>query len=225
MPIFKAKNENFFKSWSHEMAYVLGFFTADGNLTINPSGSHYLEFTSCDIDIITKIRRALSSNHKISVHRRKPNWSKYYRLQIGSKEMFMDLVGFGITVNKSKTIKFPYVPSNYLSSFLLGYFDGDGNVVCGSFRKSDRMSKSPVLSVRFTSGSEFFLRQLKDRLRKELRLSGSIHNHDGWRLVYSTCDSRILYKFFYMRSRQLFLERKRVIFLKDSSLANYAGVA
>ncbi len=32
MPIYKTKNEAFFKKWTPEMAYVLGFFTADGTI-------------------------------------------------------------------------------------------------------------------------------------------------------------------------------------------------
>lgn len=206
------------------MAYVLGFFCADGNLTINPRGSHYLEFTSCDFSIIEKIRKLLDSNHKISSHKRNERWSRYYRLQIGSKAMFEDLENFGMTVNKSKMLELPSIPAGFLPNFVLGYFDGDGNVVCGNFRKSDRKSTSPVLSIRFTSGSELFLRKLKDRLAEELKVTGSIHYHDGWRLVYSTNDSRNLYSFLY-RSNSTFLERKKLIFLKDRYIANHAGVA
>lgn len=224
MPIFKKKNENFFKTWSPEMAYVLGFFCADGNLTINPRGSHYIEFTSCDYSIIFGIRALLNSNHKISANKRNDRWSKYYRLQIGSKVMFEDLESFGMTVNKSGTLRLPNIPVEFLPNFVLGYFDGDGNVVCGYFRKSDRKNTSPILSVRFTSGSGSFLKMLKDRLAKELNVSGSIHYHDGWRLAYSTNNSRTLYNFLYQNS-SLFLKRKRSIFLKDRLIASYAGVA
>ena len=71
MPIFKTKNENFFKKWTSEMAYVLGFFCADGNLTIGKRNNHYIEFTNCDKYILGKIRKALKSNHRISKNKRK----------------------------------------------------------------------------------------------------------------------------------------------------------
>jgi hypothetical protein len=48
MPIYRAKNENFFKKWSPEMAYVLGFFTADGNMLKNKRGAHFIEFNTTD---------------------------------------------------------------------------------------------------------------------------------------------------------------------------------
>ena len=223
MPIFKTKNENFFKKWTDEMAYVLGFFCADGNLTIGKRNNHYIEFTNCDKDILEKIRKTLGSNHKISKHKRKnKNWRTYYRLQIGSKEIFYDLTRLGMIVNKSKVLGCPNVPSKYLSHFVRGYFDGDGNVVCGYFRKSDRKSKSPVLSVRFTSGSELLLQQLKYRLQKQLDLSGSIRYNAGWRLTYSTNNSRILFGFMYANSNSLFLEQKKKIFLRDRLIGTVA---
>src|SRR3989344_557095 len=48
MPIYKMKNEDFFKRWSSEMAYVLGFFAADGSMIPHKNGGHYIEFTSTD---------------------------------------------------------------------------------------------------------------------------------------------------------------------------------
>lgn len=41
-------NKEFFKCWTSEMAYVLGYFSADGSMFINPRGSRYIEFTSTD---------------------------------------------------------------------------------------------------------------------------------------------------------------------------------
>lgn len=87
-------NKNFFKSWSPEMAYVLGFLMADGYVFTNPRGSCYIGFISTDKKIIEKIRRALQSNHTIGVRNRKrehPNWKESYTLQIGSKNIFNHL--------------------------------------------------------------------------------------------------------------------------------------
>jgi len=44
MPIYKTKNENFFKKWTPEMAYVLGFFAADGSMVKNKRGACFIEF-------------------------------------------------------------------------------------------------------------------------------------------------------------------------------------
>src|SRR3990167_6827407 len=105
MPIFRTKNEDFFKKWSPEMAYVLGFFAADGNMLKNRRGAHFMEFTSTDKDIIVKIRKALGSSHKISCRQTNPKWKPAYRIQIGSKVIFSDLLELGMTPAKSNVIK------------------------------------------------------------------------------------------------------------------------
>ncbi|PIP28260.1 MAG: hypothetical protein COX29_02045 [Candidatus Moranbacteria bacterium CG23_combo_of_CG06-09_8_20_14_all_35_22] len=66
MPIHKTKNENFFKKWSPEMAYVLGFFAADGCMIKNNRGAYFIEFQITDKDILLKIKKLLGSNHKIT---------------------------------------------------------------------------------------------------------------------------------------------------------------
>lgn len=217
MPIFKRKNGDFFKSWSPAMAYVLGFFAADGNLTLGKRGNHYIEFTSCDKDLLEKIKVALCSNHKIATRKRVSGWKTSYRLQIGSKTMFYDLVGFGFTPRKSLILKMPFVPVKYFSNFLRGYFDGDGNVIFGYFRKSDRKSVSPVLLTRLSSGSKGFLLALQKRLRRLIHTTGSLQHWSGaWYLQYSTNDSKKVSKLMYGSnpSGLIFLKRKYTIYLK-----------
>jgi hypothetical protein len=46
VPIHRSLNQGFFKKWSPEMAYVLGFITADGNLNVGRRGNCYLEINS-----------------------------------------------------------------------------------------------------------------------------------------------------------------------------------
>ena len=142
MPVFKAKNENFFKVWTPEMAYVLGFFTADGNMIKNKRGAHFISIEITDKDILEEMKKAIGSNHKISIRKNQFPEKDSYRLQIGSKVMFNDLLKLGITPNKSKTIDLPEIPKNYFSDFLRGYFDGDGHVSTCRYQKNDRKNKS-----------------------------------------------------------------------------------
>src|SRR3989344_4840195 len=112
MSIYKTLNRDFFKKWTPEMSYVLGFFAADGNMIRNKRGAHFIAFYSTDFSVIEKIRRLLESNHKISVKNRNkinPLWKDCYQLQIGSKEIFGDLMNLGMTPNKSLTIRMPAV--------------------------------------------------------------------------------------------------------------------
>ena len=71
MPIYKTKNEAFFKKWSPEMAYVLGFFAADGTMIKNKRGAHFIEIQSADKEIVYKIRDVLKSNLYIGEYQSK----------------------------------------------------------------------------------------------------------------------------------------------------------
>ena len=198
------------------MAYVLGFFTADGNMVINKRGAHFISIEITDSDILEKMKLVIGSNHKISIRKRKVSLKTSYRLQIGSKEIFKDLVDLGLTPNKSKTIDLPKIPIEHLSHFVRGYFDGDGNVSFGYFKKPDRKNKSYHLSTRFTSGSRLILNSLKLILSESIGTSGSMHvSEDTWRLIYSVNDSKKLFTFMYGDGKVhelIYLERKYRIY-------------
>ena len=212
MPIPKLVNQDFFKTWTPEMAYVLGFFAADGNMIKNNRGAHFMEFVSTDRDIIEKIHTLLGSNHKIT-RRIRDQGKPSYRLQIGSKEIFEDLIHLGMTPNKSLSIKMPIIPNKYLSHFVRGYFDGDGHVSQCRYQKNDRKNKSNTIITGFTSGSKMFLEGLLSRLKNYgITTGGSLYLTDGYHLCFSTRDSFKLYDFMYRDCEDLNLERKRSIF-------------
>lgn len=146
------------------MAYVLGFFTADGSMTKNKRGAHFIEFEITDKDLLYEIRRLLSSNHKITKISRNVRWKNLYRLQIGSKEIFSDLLKIGLTPVKSKTVKLAKVPGKYFNYFVRGYFDGDGCISSGIYNRKDRKGTKHVIISRFTSGRRVFLQNLLERL-------------------------------------------------------------
>ena len=127
--------------------------------------------------------------------------------------MFGDLEKLGLKPKKSKTIKFPKIPKAYLSHFVRGYFDGDGNVWIGLVHK-ERKTPTPSLRVVFTSGSKIFLEELKDVLYKNFSIGGSLNYYSrAYRLNYSTRAALSLYKFMY-NDTNLYLMRKKKVFEK-----------
>ena len=52
------------------MAYVLGFFAADGYMTVNKRGGHFWCIDIADRKHIEKIKKVIQSNHKISIRER-----------------------------------------------------------------------------------------------------------------------------------------------------------
>ena len=196
------------------MAYVLGFFAADGCMTQNKRGGHFIEFHITDKDILEKMQLVLGSDHKISVRKRNDAWKKAYRLQIGSKEMFQDLLKLGMTPQKSSTLNFPQVPKGYLADFVRGYFDGDGNVYANRYQRKGRKKLSRTLLTGFTSGSRDFLEELDKNLKEKAGiLGGSLFSRKTYfRLHYSVTDSCKLYQLMYNDKNALFLMRKKDVF-------------
>ena len=198
------------------MAYVLGFFTADGNMIKNKRGAHFVSFYSTDKDLLEKIRLNLKSDLKISakkINPKYPNHKQSYVLQIGSKEIFNDLLRLGTTPNKSLTIRMPVVPKKLLSHFLRGYFDGDGHVSASEYQKKDRKDKSKIIITGFTSGSKKFLEDLRILLKQHADMhGGTLYYTQGYRLCFSIHDSLRLYNFMYQQEKDLYLSRKKSIF-------------
>ena len=215
MPIPRTLNQDFFKTWSPQMAYVLGFFAADGSMLRNNRGGCYIEFTITDRIILEYIQKAVGSTHKIKerIERRiVTTWKPQYRIQIGSKEWFKDLSALGFTQNKSKTLEFPKIPEKYLGDFVRGYFDGDG---CAYFKEhwsKERNKDIWVFATLFTCGSLSFLQGLHARLLKASVHGGHISSKKGGHnLVFSRRDSLALYRLMYhtVGVSDMFLPRKR----------------
>ena len=199
------------------MAYVLGFFAADGYITVNKRGGQFWCIQITDKKLLESIKRSIQAEHKISVRLRHGKEKTLYRLQIGSIEMCDDLRRLGFMERKTKNLAIKYVPTEYFSDFVRGYFDGDGNVWMGYIHK-DRIKQLLAIRVVFTSCSEKFLDNLKDQLEASGIGNGVLNKEKGnyYRLVYSIHGSLKLYDFMYNRKVQncLYLERKKKVFEK-----------
>lgn len=205
------------------MAYVLGFFTADGNMIKNKRGGCYIEFTGCDLEILEKIKTVLKVGNKITGRKRSSNSKICYRIQICSGAMFSDLLKLGMIPNKSLTIKFPDISTKYLRDFVRGYFDGDGCVYLRKNWAKDRGKLRWVFQTRFTSGSEQFLRELKLILKtKKICKGGCLYNKkSGYELVFSHHDGLELFRFMYDNVPvEMYLERKYETFQKAFKTLN-----
>lgn len=209
-------NVDFFKKWSPGMAYVLGYFSADGGMFINSGGSKYIQFISTDKEILIKIKRLMSSNHKIGIKKRPSEnlgWKTCYLIQVGSKEMYNDLLKLGFTPKKDLTLRFPDIPDEYLNHFARGYFDGDGCVTVGYYpRKNRKNTNTFIFRITFISGSENFLRALSKKLSSCISIgSGYLGRKQSRanRLVYSTQAATKLFNYMYKGvEKSRYLERK-----------------
>ncbi len=194
-------NVDFFKHWSPEMAYVLGYFSADGSIAINSGGSKYIHFDSTDKSLLEKVKALMNSRHRIESKAKGPSNKKdIYRLQIGSKEIYEDLLKLGFTRNKALSMRLPKIPVKYLRHFIRGNFDGDGSVSFGYYlRKNKKYGKTFSLLTVFTSGSKDFLEALSKVIFLNANLGPGYlgKKGKGGRLAYSIKDSIKLFHYMY----------------------------
>lgn len=210
-------NENFFKKWTQEMAYTLGYIYADGSLeNATYIRGKYLRVSSVEKENVEKIKNWLGSEHTINLIPPKTKNSKVgYLLRIGSHELYNDLVKLGLYPNKSLTIKFPLIPKKYLSHFVRGYFDGDGCVRIDMKKGKRQALILNKLCTVFTSGSKEFLLELATQIHDATKtdLLKVYHGHRSFMLSYTTTDSVKIFKWMYGQVKgDVYLARKVSIY-------------
>jgi hypothetical protein len=148
MPKFRKYffKEDYFDKWSRNMAYILGFITADGNVKRNRLS---IGLNAKDLCVLNFIKSELQAS--IPLYFRESNNS--YMLAIHSKKMIKRLLDFGITERKSLSIEIAFdIPKEYLYYYILGVFDGDGCVV----------RRRNTLLLEIYSGSYNFIKKIKE---------------------------------------------------------------
>lgn len=187
-------NQDYFKTWSHNMAYMLGFWFADGYIY----GDKMFDITTHKNDkyIIQKFADELQYEGPIIDYVDR----QAARLNFSCVVIYNDLINLGGTERKSLTAKFPKVPKEYLSDFIRGYFDGDG---CVYAKKGKR------LNTTFCSGSKIFLDVLLKILKEEAGVEGGSYSAVNKTISFGKKDSIKIGEFMYQNDPKLFLKRKK----------------
>lgn len=120
---------------SPEKAYWLGFIAADGNIYRREGhmGLISVSVKDNDIEILKNLQQELKTTKPISLvqDKRREN-TIMATLQITSDILCNQLLKIGIGVRKTFDLSISQICSNiskkFWSSFILGYFDGDGSI-------------------------------------------------------------------------------------------------
>ena len=151
-------------------AYILGLLAADGNV-IGSVPRISLELSTKDQDLLTLIRDELAPGHTIRIRLREASANRFKSgesatLAFTSHEMVKHLAQFGVVPRKSSIIRWPFaLPAHLASAFLLGYFDGDGNITW-TINNGYRYPKWIL-----TSGSIDFLQDVISIVRENLGIT------------------------------------------------------
>lgn len=187
----------FFNKWSRDMAYVLGFWFADGHMA---KTGYNISFTSIDREHLDAVAE------KIGV----PNSVYFadgcYRLVFSRKEAWQNLSALGGVPAKSLIAEFPTVPTRFLRDFIRGYVDGDGSLGWTNLPNSS----VPLISV---VGTQPFLLDLKRLVLEQtgLELNGIYKAEDHVAFLKATGVKAKCFTHWLYQNKGMSLQRKQAI--------------
>lgn len=191
-------NQDYFKKWSSNMAYILGLWFADGSIY----GGRLFDITLHKKDkyILKKIAEELSYEGNLYDNVDKQS----SRINFSCKVIYDDIVSLGGTEQKSLKVEFPDIPNEFLPDFIRGYFDGDGSVMN---LKNNRLNST------FTCGNKQFLIKLLEILKQEAGIEGGSFDDSSYSLRFGKKDTIRLGQYIYKNNPELFLQRKKIKFI------------
>ena len=191
-------NQDYFKTWSNNMAYILGFWFADG--CIYNGRMFDITLHKKDKYILKKIAEELQFEGNLydSVDKQSS------RINFSCKVIYDDIVSLGGSERKSLTLEFPNIPKEYFPDFIRGYFDGDG---CVMQLKNNRLNSA------FTCGNKKFLIKLLEILKEEAGIEGGSFDDSCYSLKFGKKDTCRLGQYIYKNNPELFLQRKKNKFI------------
>lgn len=207
----KSVNLDFFKAWTPEMAWLLGFVFGDGCVGIyqyESSGHeagyrtmHQFSLASADRGALELARDLMESDHAIG------DRPGYFTLQISRREIVEDLMVLGMTPNNSRDLRFPDVPADLTAHFVRGFFDADGCI---------HLHEGCRLQVTFCSGDPSFLDALEgciDLPSSRYVLSNGTYGGSAAYLRYAGRASHLLLDWLYADAGDVCLERKHAVYV------------
>jgi hypothetical protein len=195
------RHAEFFRIWTPEMAYVLGYWWADGYMYIKPNtGAYEVRIASNDVDHLLVMAQAVGGKFDLRKVSQKANT---YVISFCSKEMYQDILAHGGTPRKSRTMGFPYIPPDLLPHFVRGVVDGDGTLSWNGDR--------PILHI--YSASRQFLLDIAAAIDDATGMyAPNVNpNRELWYIKWSTVRARSLAAWLYFDNLGLALDRKRAI--------------
>lgn len=196
-----AQESAFFRDWSPAMAYVLGYWWADGYMRIHPTTTaHLIEIASVDCEHLELMDRHIGLKYSI---RKVTVSSECYDITFCSKQMYTQLLSLGGIPNKSNIIGFPSIPDEFLPHFIRGFVDGDGTLAWNGDR--------PILQI--YSGSHQLLVDMGLAIERETGIPAPnvIANRALWNIKWSTVRAKCLAAWLYVEHAGLALDRKAAI--------------
>jgi hypothetical protein len=212
-------NEDFFKIWSPEMAWVLGILSADGNVFKN-------RLTLClhekDRDVVENVKLLMDSETPIHPYISKTSYvnnlnipsCNMLKFSLSRKSLVDDLSKLGVVPRKSLILKWNNnIPKEYLSHFVRGYFEGDGWLT-GFNQNSLKLSIMGTLD--FISG---LADNTKEFYPSILECTKKGQKNKVYRVAYNHKNASKIAEWLYKDSNpKIRMERKYQLYLKSKEV-------
>lgn len=147
----RIRHDIFSKIETELQAYLLGFYSADGNIN-EKRKTFRIHLQKQDSELVYLYKDIISPDARtftVEVHKttgrngQEVNAHESFGVDITSAKLCTDLVNLGIGYNKSYSdLHIPEMPENLIRHFIRGYFDGDGCITVWLSKekgKSDRV--------------------------------------------------------------------------------------
>ncbi len=116
-------NEGYFDVIDSQVkAYLLGLMAADGCVT----STNYVVFESIQRELVELLKAELQYTGEIRVIEPPGGYASHYRINFSSERLATALSRYAVIAGRGISGVYYFPESDYLGSYLLGYFDGDG---------------------------------------------------------------------------------------------------
>lgn len=154
VPIYQV-NEDFFKEWTAESAWVYGWLLTDGHISAK-SGHTRLALKDTDSEVLYKIKTAMQFTGDVKF--REYCGKKSAVLCICRKSITNDLFDLGMAKSdKTFNTTMPDIPDTLFWHFVRGVFEGDGSI-------RHRTGNTDALDITITGATKKFMIDLRDAL-------------------------------------------------------------
>jgi hypothetical protein len=203
-------------AWSDPMAYVVGLTATDGCLV---SGRRRLiNFKSEDLELVSRYLALLGRTNTIGAELTSSG-NVVYKTQFGDTRLYEWFRSVGLMPRKSLLLGPIDVPESNASHLVRGLLDGDGSILNYMYEGTGKARGSyEALRTVFNSASRTHVEWLRERLRSQLGIWGSIgthqpsdRSHPMHRLAYANHESSRLLPWLYSELEVPCLQRKRAI--------------
>lgn len=208
-------DDNFFKNQNHNMAYLLGFIAADGNISTKENRIS-IELHEKDRQLLEDFRAITQNSRPLKKYLHKHEEyadTPAVKFETWSAEWKKDLAIYNITPNKTFTLQPPtFLNKDYYISYIKGYFDGDGSIYFHT--------NTNKYTVIISGASKELIYWMRNILLNQYGIVGGYHieltkkGHEMYVLTYSSKEAVFkFYEFWYKKDTStICLNRKKEIF-------------